>query len=146
MKKIAIAAICAVVGIIAFSCESANTTDEAETKSYDSSAFLYHSLIGAVVDGSMVKSYDQTTDQIAYDENQTIYTLTNNDYTTHFTLGITGDIYLENSITVKYTSDGISGLSSGEVTMEVIKVDSISGRYWLWSSSTGVGFIIDFTL
>ncbi len=108
--------------------------------------FISQTEIGVVCNGRMVKRFDCERDQIVYDDNKTMFVISNGDYSQHVTLNFDGDIYLNNLLNVDCASNGISGINNGKFEVKVAKISSRDQRYWLWSSELGVGYIVDFSI
>ncbi len=130
---------------LTFALSSCTQTDEAKEKiAQYRSLFLTQTEQGVSISGVTVKSFDEQTDQVIYNDLRSIYVMTNMDYSAHYTLAITGEIALNSSVTVNLATAGISGLSGGTYSMSVIQTDENDQRYWLWDSSAGVGIVVDF--
>lgn len=109
-------------------------------------SFLSENEIGMIVEGQRVKSYDKLTEQIVFDDDKTIYSISNVSYTTHLTLSIEGDLILGNSVIVNYFSNNINDIDSGTISAKVVNIDSSTKCYWLWDSDLTTGIIIQYNL
>ncbi|MFI3332990.1 MAG: hypothetical protein SNI51_01915 [Rikenellaceae bacterium] len=128
-------------------CASDDTTDnevKPDPSSTEYDQFIAKSDVSVWADGSILKSYDKSTDQVVYNDNKTIFMLTNDDYSSQFTLTISGSYTLDGTVTVNYTSNISDSIKSGSSKMTVAKIDENDGKYWLWNSDTNIGFIVDF--
>ncbi len=138
LAKFAVATI-ALFSTVACVEDGTNTTGT--QNHYDT--FIAESEIMVFVDGTVVKSYDKSQDQVIYNDAGTLFMLSDMNYTSQFTITIGGELTLDNSIVINYKSNISDDLASGSLTMSVVKVDEDDSRYWLWSNDSSIGFIID---
>ncbi len=146
MKKIALY-ILAAIGLVACGDSIEGTSgSSSEENSINSSLFLEQSEIGIFSEGKMIKEFDKSSEQIVFDDDRSIYIVSNMDYTAQYTITIEGGIYLDNSLIVYLTANGLSGVEDIKASVKVLKVDSTDQRYWLWDSDLSVGLILDFSM
>lgn len=107
--------------------------------------FIAENNIMAVANGEVVKSYSKENDQVIYNDDRTLFMLSDMNYTTQYTLTVSGEIVLDNVVTINYKSNIGESLSSGSCAMTVVKADEDDSRYWLWDSEGNIGFIVDFS-
>lgn len=127
-------------------CNTDDTTSEGDVNTDASpyEQFITESEILVWADGTVLKSYDKSEDQVVYNDTKTIFMLTNGDYSSQITLTISGSYTLDGTVTVNYTSNISDTVKSGSSKMTIVKVDETDDRYWLWNSDTSIGFIVDF--
>ncbi len=133
------------VAIMLGSVSCSQTDEAAEKRAEQRKAFLLETTQGAWVNGLAVKTFNEETDQVIYNTQQTIFSITNMDYTNNFTLAITGDLTLNNKITVNCSTAGIEGLEGKSYNMTVAQIDEEEMQYWLWDNSSSNGFMVDFS-
>ncbi|MFI3315955.1 MAG: hypothetical protein SNF93_00060 [Rikenellaceae bacterium] len=134
--------ICAIT--LLCSCIEDSTNGQSTAELYKS-AFLSESEIGIIAEGTRIKSFDEKSEQIVFDDDKSMFMISNMDYSVHYTLEFEGELLLDNSLNTLYSSSGIDGIGSGTSSVTVVKIDTSDNRYWLWDSALCIGFIVDFS-
>ncbi len=149
MKRFAIYLLVA-ISLTAYACtnspDSGSSSTENEETADNSTLFLGQTEIGLVSGDTMIKEFDEQSEQIVFDDSRSIYVVSNVDYTAQYTITIEGGIYLDNLLTITLEATGLSGIENIEASVRVVKVNSSDQRYWLWDSDLDIGFILDFSL
>ncbi len=147
MKKILLGAfiLCAA---LATSCQRDTTKPEVDTEGDARKQFLqeFKKAEAGVYCGAG-KSYmvDVENDQITYTEDQSVYMVSDMEYTKSYTLNIEGELKVGSSVDVEYTSAGYDGLSeSATVSMKVLKSNGSEQYVWLWDTKNLKGFVLHF--
>ncbi|MFI3294591.1 MAG: hypothetical protein R3Y19_01070 [Rikenellaceae bacterium] len=135
MKHIKYFALVAFLSLILSSC------NEGLTLGTVGGNFTSESEIGIYDQETSIFLFDEAVHQSVTHSSGLIYRVQTDDQSQYFHVALSGSASTEGSVVeVVLSCEGVSGVSSGDYTMEVLK---ISGSYsWLWDDSASLGLLI----
>ncbi len=145
MRKIFLFAIIAIATIFT-SCHKDNEEFDNIIDSAACQEFVASGSTASLYANGLSFAVDAENDQIAYSEDRTIYMVADMEFTLSYTLDIEGDLLLESTVDIYYSSVGYDGIleEQGSLSMIVANIDSLGNTVWLWSDDQEIGFILYF--
>ncbi len=105
-------------------------------------AFLEMENPSVVLNGTTVRAFDKSKDQVISNDSHTLYSISNYAYTDYVTVSINGDLVQGETLTASYRSTGIEALGSGNAKVEILRAED--DTYWLWDSAQKLGIVVKF--